>query len=153
MKILDIPFVLLFRKIYYIIVMSEKVVISEIQEIAADSSAFYAVLFNHWPIEKISYETKISYEADGEHNYLRRIIVTGKDNFARKWNVSYQKTLVFKLSNGREFRFDTTDGEGIGRITNADVGMAIMKFIDDFNHGEFNGPQLEVTNEVEFMDI
>lgn len=134
--------------------MANKVVITEIQEIAADSSKFYAVMFNHWPIVKISYETKILYEVDGERNYLKRIIVTGKDNYTGKWNVSYQKTLVFKLSNGKEIRFNTADGEGIGHIaTNAEVGRDIMKFIDEFNNGTFDGSQLEVSNEVEFMDI
>ena len=128
--------------------MANKVVISEISEIAAGSTRFYKVLNNHWPIVKISYVT------DREHNYLDRIDMTGIDNFVGRWNVSYQKTFVFKLSNGKEIRFDTPDGEGIGHtITNDQVGRDIMKFIDDFNHGEFDGPQLEVSNEVEFMDI
>lgn len=128
--------------------MANKVVITEIHEIAADSSEFYHVLYRHWPI------VKLSYDVDRERNYLNRIIMTGDDNFVAKWNMSYQKTFVFKLSNGKEVRFDTTDGEGIGHtVTNAEVGRNIMKFIDDFNHGEFDGLQLEVSNEVEFMDI
>ena len=128
--------------------MNEKVVIAEIQEIACDDTAFWPVLPRHWPI------VEISYDADREHNYLKRILMTGVDGYKGKWNVSYQKTFVFKLSNGKEVRFDTTDGEGMGHVvTNADVGRAIMKFIDDFNHGEFDGPQLKVSDEVEFMDI
>ena len=128
--------------------MTNKVVITEIHEIAADSSEFYAVLYNHWPIVKISYET---YREDG---CLKRIIMTGDDGFVAKWNMSYQKTFVFKLSNGKEVRFDTTDGEGIGHFsTNAEVGRDIMKFIDEFNNGKFDGSQLEVANEAEFMDI
>ena len=128
--------------------MANKVVITKIHEIAADSSEFYDVLYRHWPI------VKLSYDVDRERNYLNRIIMTGDDGFVAKWNMSYQKTFVFKLSNGKEVRFDTTDGEGIGHFsTNAEVGRNIMKFIDDFNHGEFDSPQLEVSNEVEFMDI
>ena len=80
--------------------------------------------------------------------------MTGSDNFVGKWNMSYQKTFVFKLSDGNEIRFDTVDGEGIGHtVTNAEVGRDIMKFIDEFNHGAFDNSQLEVANEVEFMDI
>ena len=128
--------------------MANKVVISEIHEIAVGSEGFYAVLCNHWPIVKISYDT------NREHNYLDKIIMTGIDNFVCRWNVSYQKTFVFKLSDGKEIRFDTPDGEGIGHnITNDQVGRDIMKFIDEFNHGVFDGSQLEVANEVEFMDI
>ena len=128
--------------------MANDVFITEVSEIAVGSTRFYKVLSNHWPI------VKLSYDADRERNYLNRIIMTGSDNFVGKWNISYQKTFVFKLSNGKEIRFDTSDGEGIGHtVTNAEVGRDIMKFIDDFNHGEFDGPQLEVSNEVEFMDI
>jgi len=128
--------------------MANKVVITEIHEIAADSSEFYGVLSNHWPIVKLSYDTF------RENNYLKRIIMTGSDNFVAKWNISYQKTFVFKLSNGKEVRFDTTDCEGIGHfVTNAEVGRDIMKFIDEFNYGKYDGSQLEVANEVEFMDI
>ena len=128
--------------------MENKVVISKIYEIAVDSSEFYGVLSNHWPI------VKLSYDADRERNYLSRIIMTGSDNFVGKWNMSYQKTFIFKLSDGNEIRFDTTDGEGIGHtVTNAEVGRDIMKFIDEFNQGKYDGSQLEVANEVEFMDI
>jgi hypothetical protein len=128
--------------------MENKVVISKIYEIAVDSSEFYGVLSNHWPI------VKLSYDADRERNYLKRIIMTGNDNFVAKWNISYQKTFIFKLSDGREIRFDTTDGDGIGHlVTNAEVGRDIMKFIDEFNQGKFEYSQLEVANEVEFMDI
>jgi hypothetical protein len=128
--------------------MENKVVITKIYEIAVDSSEFYGVLSNHWPI------VKLSYDVDRERNYLKRIIMTGSDNWVAKWNISYQKTFVFQLSNGKEVRFDTADGEGIGHFaTNAEVGRDIMKFIDEFNQGKFDGSQLEVTNEVEFMDI
>jgi len=124
------------------------VVINQILEISCDSTDFYKVLYNHWPI------VKLSYDVDRERNYLKRVIMTGDDGWVAKWNISYQKTFVFKLSNGKEIRFDTTDGEGIGHtVTNAEVGRDIMKFIDAFNRGEFEGPQLEVSNEVEFMDI
>ena len=71
-----------------------------------------------------------------------------------KYKMSYQKTFVFQLYNGKEIRFDTADGEGIGHFsTNAEIGRDIMKFIDEFNQGKFDGSQLEVSNEVEFMDI
>lgn len=128
--------------------MANKVVISEIYEIATGSEGFHKVLCNHWPIVKISYDT------NREHNYLDKIIITGIDNYVCRWNVSYQKTFVFKLSDGKEIRFDTPDGEGIGHtVTNDQVSRDIMKFIDEFNHGVFDGSQLEVANEVEFMDI
>jgi hypothetical protein len=125
-----------------------KVTITEIQEIAVGSDRFYDVLYRHWPIVKISYIT------DRYHNDLERIVMTGIDNFTGRWNMSYQKTFVFKLSDGREVRFDTPDGDGISHSdTNAEVGRDIMKFIDEFNAGKFDGSQLEVANEVEFMDI
>ena len=128
--------------------MENKVYITEILETAVGSSGFYKVLSNHWPI------VKLSYDADRERNYLKRIIMTGSDNFVAKWNISYQKTFVFQLSNGKEVRFDTTDGDGIGHfVTNAEVGRDIMKFIDEFNQGKFEYSQLKVANEVEFMDI
>ena len=128
--------------------MANDVFITEVSEIAVGSTRFYKVLSNHWPI------VKLSYDADRERNYLNRIIMTGSDNFVGKWNISYQKTFVFKLSNGKEVRFDTPDGHGIDHnITNVEVGRDIMKFIDEFNHGAFDNSQLEVANEVEFMDI
>ena len=128
--------------------MANNVFITEILEIAVGSTRPYKVLNNHWPIVKISYVT------DREHNYLERIDMTGIDNFVGRWNISYQKTFVFKLSDGKEIRFDTPDGDGIGHtVTNAEVGRDIMKFIDEFNHGAYDGSQLEVANEVEFMDI
>lgn len=128
--------------------MANDVFITEVSEIAVGSTRFYKVLSNHWPI------VKLSYDADREHNYLNRIIMTGSDNFVGKWNISYQTTFVFKLSNGKEVRFDTPDGHGIDHnITNVEVGRDIMKFIDEFNHGAFDYSQLEVANEVEFMDI
>lgn len=128
--------------------MENKVYITEILETAVGSSGFYKVLSNHWPIVKLSYDTF------RENNYLKRIIMTGSDNFVGKWNMSYQKTFIFKLSDGNEIRFDTADGEGIGHtVTNAEVGRDIMKFIDEFNQGKYDGSQLVVANEVEFMDI
>ena len=128
--------------------MANDVFITEVSEIAVGSTRFYKVLSNHWPI------VKLSYDADRERNYLKRIIMTGSDNFVAKWNISYQKTFIFQLSSGKEVRFDTTDGDGIGHfVTNAEVGRDIMKFIDEFNQGKFEYSQLEVTNEVEFMDI
>ena len=90
--------------------MENKVVITKIYEIAVDSSEFYGVLSNHWPI------VKLSYDADRERNYLKRIIMTGDDGFVAKWNISYQKTFIFQLSNGKEVRFDTTDGDGMGQL-------------------------------------
>ena len=98
---------------------------------------------------------KISYsDNDRENNYLTRIILTGDDNKVLYWYVSYQKTLIFRLSDGKEIRFDTADGEAINHFsTNAKVGRDIMKFIDEFNSGKFDGTQLQVYDEVEFMDI
>ena len=129
--------------------MANKVFITSIHEISADSNVLYPVLHRHWPITKISYD-----DDDREHNYLSRIILTCGDNKVFDWYVSYQKTLIFKLSNGNEIRFDTADGKVIDHFgTNAEVGRDIMKFIDDFNSGKFDGPQLQVYDEVEFMDI
>lgn len=51
--------------------MENKVFITEVYEIAVDSSEFYRVLPNHWPIVKISYDTY------RENNYLKRITMTG----------------------------------------------------------------------------
>lgn len=129
--------------------MANKVFITSIHEISADSNELYPVLHRHWPIVKISYG-----DDDREHNYLSRIILAGDDNKVFDWYVSYQKTLIFRLSDGKEIRFDTADGEAINHFgTNAEVGRDIMKFIDEFNSGKFDGPQLQVYDEVEFMDI
>ena len=129
--------------------MANKVFITSIHEISADSNKLYPVLDRHWPIAKISYG-----DNDRENNYLTRIILAGDDNKVFDWYVSYQKTLIFKFSDGKEIRFDTADGEAINHFgTNAEVGRDIMKFIDEFNSGKFDGPQLQVYNEVEFMDI
>ena len=129
--------------------MANKVFITSIHEISADSNEFYPVLDRHWPIAKISYG-----DNDRENNYLTRIILAGDDNKVFDWYVSYQKTLIFRLSDGKEIRFDTADGEAINHFgTNAEVGRDIMKFIDEFNSGKFDRPQLQVYNEVEFMDI
>lgn len=126
--------------------MANKVFITEIHEMGEDSSHFDDVLFRHWPIAEISYET------DRLHN-LCRIAIRGIDNFVGKWHISYQKTFIFKLSDGKEIRFDTPDGKCLMHETNVEVGRDIMKFIDEFNNGVFDGPQLKVSNEVEFMDI
>ena len=133
--------------------MANKVFITSIHEISADSNELYPVLHRHWPIVKISYS-----DNDREHNYLSRIILTCDDNkiFNKifDWYVSYQKAFIFRLSDGNEFKFATADGKEIGQSgTNAEVGRDIMKFIDEFNSGMFDGPQLQVYDEVEFMDI
>ena len=129
--------------------MANKVFIASIHEISADSNKLYPVLPRHWPFVKISYG-----DNDRENNYLSRIILTCDDNKVFDWYVSYQKTLIFRLSDGKEIRFDTADGEAINHFgTNAEVGRDIMKFIDEFNSGKFDGPQLQVYDEVEFMDI
>ena len=129
--------------------MANKVFIASIHEITPGSNEFHPVLHRHWPIAKISYG-----DNDRENNYLSRIILTCGDNNVLDWYVSYQKTLIFKLSDGKEIRFDTADGEAINHFgTNAEVGRDIMKFIDEFNSGKFDRPQLQVYDEVEFMDI
>lgn len=129
--------------------MANKVFITSIHEITPGSNEFYPVLHRHWPFAKISYG-----DNDRENNYLTRIILAGDDNKVFDWYVSYQKTLIFRLSDGKEIRFDTADGEAINHFgTNAEVGRDIMKFIDEFNSGKFDRPQLQVYNEVELMDI
>ena len=129
--------------------MANKVFIASIHEISADSNVLYPVLPRHWPIAKISYD-----DDDRENNYLSHIILTCSDNKVFDWYVSYQKAFIFRLSDGNEIRFDTADGKEIGNSgTNAEVGRDIMKFIDEFNSGMFDGPQLQVYDEVEFMDI
>ena len=129
--------------------MENKVFITSIHEITPGLNEFYPVLDRHWPIAKISYG-----DNDRENNYLTRIILAGDDNKVFDWYVSYQKTLIFRLSDGKEIRFDAADGEAINHFgTNAEGGRDIMKFIDEFNSGKFDRPQLQVYNEVEFMDI
>lgn len=129
--------------------MANKVFIASIHEIPADSDELYPVLPKYWPIEKISYD-----DNDRENNYLSCIILTCGDNKVFYWYVSYQKAFMFRLSDGREIRFDTADGNAIDNLgNNAEVGRDIMKFIDEFNSGKFDGPQLQVYDEVEFMDI
>ena len=129
--------------------MTNKVFITSIHQISADSNVLYPVLPRHWPIAKISYD-----DDDRENNYLSRIILTSSDNAVLYWYISYQKTFIFRLSNGTEIRFDTADGKAIDHSdTNAKVGRDIMNFIDEFNSGTLDGPQLQVYDEVEFMDI
>ena len=129
--------------------MENKVFITSIHEITPGSNELYPVLSRHWPIAKISYD-----DDDRENNYLSRIILTCGDNKVFDWYVSYQKTFIFRLSDGKEIRFDTADGKAIDHFgTNAEVGRDIMNFIDEFNSGKFDRPQLQVYNEVEFMDI
>lgn len=129
--------------------MANKVFITSIHEISADSSELYPVLPRHWPIAKISYG-----DNDRKYNYLTCIIMTSSDNAVFDWYISYQKTFIFRLSNGKEIRFDTADGKAIDHSdTNAKVGRDIMNFIDEFNSGTLGGPQLQVYDDVEFMDI
>lgn len=133
--------------------MANKVFITSIHEISADSNELCPILPIYWPITKISYG-----DNDREYNYLSRIILSCGDNKVfntiNDWYVSYQKAFIFRLSDGNEIRFSTVDGKEIGHSgTNAEVGRDIMKFIDKFNSGMFDGPQLQVYDEVEFMDI
>lgn len=129
--------------------MTNKVFITSIHEISAVSNVLYPVLPRHWPIAKISYD-----DDDRENNYLSSIILTSSDNAVLYWCISYQKTFIFRLSNGKEIRFDTADGKAIDHSdTNAKVGRDIMNFIDEFNSGTLDGPQLQVYDDVEFMDI
>ena len=130
--------------------MANKVFITSIHEITVDSDELYPVLPKYWPIEKISYYG----DDDRARNYLSCIILTCGDNKVFYWYVSYQKAFIFRLSDGREIRFDTADGNAIDNLgNNAEVGRDIMNFIDDFNRGKFDGSQLQVYNDVEFMDI
>lgn len=65
--------------------------------------------------------------------------------------ISYQKSFKFRFADGREVEIKGT----IGDIEDdEDFSNKFLKFVEDYHNGKYeNVSNLQVANEVEFMDI
>lgn len=72
------------------------------------------------------------------------------DGFGRYY-IGYQKSFKVRLQDGQEFEFKGTDGE----IQNdMEFNEEFLRFVEDFHNGKYEPcSKLQVTSEVEFMDI
>ena len=121
--------------------MDKKLYISKIFE---DDN--YPVLSRLWPIKKITYGI------DPDENSLKYLCFHSSDEKGA-WCVSYQRNFVFVLSNNKEIKISTPDNKECGQNTDKSFIKELIKFIDSFNNGEFDEPELKLIDEVEFMDI
>lgn len=68
-----------------------------------------------------------------------------------RYYIGYQKSFKVRLQDGQEFEFSGTAGE----IQN-DMGFnrEFLRFVEDYHNGKYEPcSRLQVTSEVEFMDI
>lgn len=121
--------------------MDKKLYISKIFE---DDN--YPVLSRLWPIKKITYGI------DPDENSLKYLCFHSSDEKGA-WCISYQRNFVFVLSNNKEIKISTPDNKECGQNTDTPFIKDLIKFIDSFNNGEFDEPELKLIDEVEFMDI
>lgn len=121
--------------------MDEKIYISKVFE---DDS--FMVLPRLWPIKKITYRI------DPDENSLKYLCFHSSDGKGA-WSISYQRNFVFVLSNNKEIKISTPDNKECGQNTDTSFIKDLIKFIDSFNNGEFDEPELKLIDEVEFMDI
>jgi len=66
--------------------------------------------------------------------------------------ISYQMSFKFRFADGQEFEFMGTRGDIEDDL---EFNKEFLKFVEDFHDGKYevNESKLQVTNEVEFMDI
>ena len=122
--------------------MNEKIYISKVFE--NDNSI---VLSRLWPIKKITYKIV------PDENRLDCLCFHGS-NEKCIWCVSYQRNFVFVLSNNKEIKISMPDNRACGENADTPFIKELINFIDSFNNGEFDRPELKLIDEVvEFMDI
>ena len=70
--------------------------------------------------------------------------------FCKYW-IGYQKSFKVRLRDGQEFEFKGT----VGDITDdMEFNREFLRFAEDFHNGQYEAcSKLQVTSEVEFMDI
>lgn len=121
--------------------MNKKIYVSKVFE---DDN--YIVLSRLWPIKKITYRI------DPDENSLKYLYFHSSDEKCI-WYVSYQRNFVFVLSNNKEIKISMPDNRACGENADTPFIKELIKFIDSFNNGEFDEPELKLIDEVEFMDI
>lgn len=121
--------------------MDEKIYISKVFE---DDNNM--VLSRLWPIKKITYWI------DPDENSLNYLYFHSSEGKGA-WCISYQRNFVFVLSNNRKIKISMPDNKACGKNADTPFIKELIKFIDSFNNGEFDEPELKLIDEVEFMDI
>lgn len=68
-----------------------------------------------------------------------------------RYYIGYQKSFKVRLQDGQEFEFKGM----VGRIgDDGEFNEEFLRFVEAFHNGEYEpGSKLQVTSEVEFMDI
>ena len=70
--------------------------------------------------------------------------------FGRYW-IGYQKSFKIRLQDGQVFRFKGTVGE---IAHDMEFNEEFLRFVEDYHNGKYEPcSKLQVTSEVEFMDI
>jgi hypothetical protein len=65
--------------------------------------------------------------------------------------IAYQRSFKIRLLDGQEFEFHGTRGDVEDDL---EFNKEFLKFVEDFHNGKYEPNfNLQVTNEVEFMDI
>lgn len=121
--------------------MNEKIHISKVFE-----NDNCIVLSRLWPIKKITYKIV------PDENRLAYLCFHSSDEKCI-WCVSYQRNFVFVLSNNKEIKISMPDNSACGENVDTPFIKELINFIDSFNNGEFDKPELRLIDEVEFMDI
>ena len=68
-----------------------------------------------------------------------------------RYYIGYQKSFKVRLQDGQEFEFTGTAGD-IG--DDMEFNNEFLRFVEDFHNGKYEpSSRLQVTSEVEFMDI
>jgi hypothetical protein len=93
----------------------------------------------------------IPHVTEGGHlNWVEFVLENAPDY--GKYFIAYQRSFKIRLQDGQEFEFKGTTGDvEDDKVFNKEF----LKFVEDYHNGKYevNESKLQVTNEVEFMDI
>lgn len=77
--------------------------------------------------------------------------VLEKDHYYGKYFIAYQKSFKIRLLDGQEFEFKGTRGDV---EDDEEFNKQFLQFVEDYHNGKYEPDcNLQVTSEVEFMDI
>ena len=108
----------------------------------------YECLTSHDWCGKI-FDVKPHLTESGHLNWVEFVLENSPDY--GKYFIAYQRTFKIRLLDGQEFEFKGTRGDVEDDL---EFNKTFLKFVEDFHNGKYEtNSNLQVTSEVEFMDI
>ena len=108
----------------------------------------YECLTTHDWCGKI-FDVKPHLTESGHLNWVEFVLENSPDY--GKYFIAYQRTFKIRLLDGQEFEFKGTRGDVEDDL---EFNKKFLKFVEDFHNSKYETNfNLQVTSEVEFMDI